>query len=89
MGKSRIKDSWLRSENKKQNKANGTHHTEKPMEWRGLGKLVDVYSTKIRYIKKNIGHKRTKLASSMLSGIVRMKLKEQAREEIDAEYGND
>lgn len=89
MGKSKIKDSWLRSENKKQNKANGTHHTEKPMVWRGFGKFIDVYSTKLRYIKKNIGHKRTKLASSMLSGIVRMKLKEQAREEIDAEYGND
>lgn len=86
MGKSRIKDYWLRKKQKLENREKGRHHramTEKPRK--SVSALIQktIGNIKPFWMAKNVGHKRTTSQYNKVSGMVRARLKEETRREID------
>jgi hypothetical protein len=88
MGKSRIKDRWLRERQKRENLEKGyqpNSKTEKPRK-RTSALIQKVLSEiKPRWMAQNIGHKRTTSQYNKVSGMVRARLKEETRKEVEEE----
>ena len=86
MGKSRIKDRWLREKQKRENLEKGRQPNskiEKPRK-RTSGFIQKILSeAKPRWMAQNVGHKRTTSQYNKVSGMVRARLKEETRREID------
>ena len=86
MGKSRIKDRWLREKQRRDNLEKGyqpNSKTEMPRKRTSgfIQKMVGYI--KPYWMAKNIGHKRTTSQYNKISGMVRARLKEETRREID------
>ena len=88
MGKSRIKDRWLREKQKRENLEKGRQPNskiEKPRK-RTSALIQKVLSeVKPRWMAKNVGHKRTTSQYNKVSGMVRARLKEETRKEVEDE----
>lgn len=95
MGKSRIKDWWLRKEWRRINLENGERNLNKDIEMsrKHVGSFIEKrLRDSAYYLEEHIsggGHKRRSYGTSMMNGILRMILKEEARREIDEEMRNE
>ena len=88
MGKSRIKDRWLREEQKKANLENGVNpRRDTEMPRKNVGSFIEKRLKQAAYFLESStsfgGHRRRPYGTSMMNGILRMKLKEEARREIE------
>jgi hypothetical protein len=86
MGKSRIKDRWLREKQKRENLEKGRQPNskiEKPRK-RTSGFIQKILSkVKPEWMAKDNGHRRNPQGNIKVSGMVRAKLKEETRKEVE------
>ena len=88
MGKSRIKDKWLRKKQERENLEKGRQHrahTEKPRKH--VSGFIQKILSKVKpvWMAKDNGHRRNPQGNIKVSGMVRARLKEETRRLVEDE----